>query len=259
MRNIFLVKGNIIAESGIHFARNWVALAPESVTDDVVKIKNGDLILTDENSSISYYEYWATGGISALGYNQICLVSPSSILSLYQGEIERIQRLEEMNVPDHLQSTHLRHLYIAVIGALELFLTELLSCLVLGDNSFFCAFIKNSKIKIRLNQIEDVSKNMVRTVHDIIHDMNSHRLDVIKETYCSLFSIDFPPIDKMGKIIKIRHDFVHRNGYTKQDTSINFVKISNDELDTAINVTNEFVYSLYERLEDAIKQWESIS
>lgn len=259
MRNIFLVKGNIIAESGIHFARNWVALAPEIVADNVVKIKNGDLILTDENSSISYYEYWATGGIAALGYNQICLVSPSSLLSLYQDEIERIRKLEEINVPDHLQSTHLRHLYIAVIGALELFLTELLSCLVLGEETFFRAFIKNSKNKIRLNQIEDASKNMVRTVHDIIHDMNSHRLDVIKETYCSLFTIEFPAIDKMGKIIKLRHDFVHRNGYTKQNTSINYVKITNDELDTAINVTNEFVSSLYERLDNAIKQWESIS
>jgi len=36
-------------------------------------------------------------------------------------------------------------------------------------------------------------------------------------------------------------------------------KIIKNELDTAINVTNEFVYSLYERLADAIKQWESIS
>jgi hypothetical protein len=63
----------------------------------------------------------------------------------------------------------------------------------------------------------------------------------------------------MGKIIERRHDFVHRNGYTKQDISINYVKLSKDELDTAINVTNEFVYSLYERLADAIKQWESIT
>lgn len=259
MRNIFLVKGNIIAESGIHFARNWVALAPETATDDVVKVKNGDLTLTVENSSISYYEYWATGAISSLGYNQICLVSPSSILSLYQDEIERIRKLEEINVTDPLQSTHLRHLYIAVIGALELFLTELLSCLVLGDKSFFRAYINNSKINLPLNQIEDASKNMVKTVHDIIHDMNSHRMDVVKKTYCSLFTIDFPPIDKMGKIIERRHDFVHRNGYTKQDISINYVKLSKDELDTAINVTNEFVYSLYERLADAIKQWESIT
>ena len=53
MRNIVLVKGNIIGTAGHHHATEWVALAPESWEGEAAQVIEGDL---DDNGMSRYME-----------------------------------------------------------------------------------------------------------------------------------------------------------------------------------------------------------
>lgn len=48
MRNIVLVKGNIIGTAGHQHATEWVALAPESWEGEAAQVIEGDLVLDEK-------------------------------------------------------------------------------------------------------------------------------------------------------------------------------------------------------------------
>lgn len=258
MRNIVLVKGNIIGISGNHVIKDWISLAPCGIEKYAEEVIEGDLVLDSNYLAKPYYIYAATGGVSTISSNCISILShPSMVLQLYKDEIEKIQELMNVSVPEHLKSTYVRQLYIGVIGAFELFLDELLSCLVLGQKEYYDAFVKKTAYTIPLSKVEDSARNMQKTIFRLIHNEVSHRLDKMETLYNKIFDVVFPPTGKMSEKIKIRHDLVHRNGYQVKDKTLKYVSIVDKDVSTLIKAANEFVDSLYKSLErkGCISKW----
>ena len=262
MRDIVLVKGNIIGKSGNHVIKGWVALASCEIEKDAVEVIEGDLFLDKNYSTKPYYIYVSTGEVTAIANNCICVLPhPSMVLKLYKDEIGKIHELMNVPVPEHLKSTYYRQQYIDVIGSIELFISELMSCLVLGQKDFYDAFISNSAYKIPLNKIEECANNMQKTIYKLIHSEVSHRLDKMEEIYHGVFNVDFPPLGKISEKIKTRHDLVHRNGFQVKDKSLKYVNISAEDILSLINVSNEFVDALYMSFENKgiITRWNDDS
>lgn len=57
MKDLVYVNGNIVAKSGRHFAKEWIALAPDEYKGNAAKIIDGDIYLDDNNQFWSYFSY----------------------------------------------------------------------------------------------------------------------------------------------------------------------------------------------------------
>lgn len=258
MKNIVLVKGNIIGMSGNHVIKNWYALVSCNIETEVEEVIEGDLVLDKYYIARPYCIYAATGNVSTITHDCICtLPRPSMVLQLYKDEIEKIQELMNVSIPEKLVSTYYRQLYIGGVGTLELFLDELLSCLVLGYKEFYENFIKKTAYKIPLSKVEESAKNMQKTIFQLIHNEVSHRLDKMGIIYHDIFDVAFPPIGKMSEKIKTRHDLVHRNGFQVKDKSLKYMNIAKSDVISFIEASNEFVTLLYNSLEGkgCISKW----
>lgn len=256
MRNIVFVKGNIIGIAGHHYATEWVALAPESWQTEAVQVIDGDLVLDENYQIMPYCIYCATGGVTALGVNMISAsYGPTYIKEQYHCSIQETKQLLQIVVPEQLHSNYYKLIYIGVIGCLESFITELLACLVLGNRDFFSLFVQKYNYKISLGEIENLSKNMLHTVFDIIYKINAHDLKKIKDVYSQVFSIDFPSTAELGRMIKTRHNLVHRNGYKVDHNVLKQEDIDTNDILSLINACDRFVEELISELSDCINKW----
>lgn len=256
MGNKVYVKGNIFSTSGYHLGKEFVCGAPEKYSAGAVKVLFGDLQLDSNVHLEPYYMYIAEGDIAVAGGDIAILHSPSSVFDLYNSEIEKIEKLSTLSVPADLQSTFYRQLFIGVIGAFELFMTEILTSLVMGDEQYYHDFIKKTDCKISLKDIELGAPILDQAIYKVIHDINAHNLKKMRSLFKNVFNVEIPDTSRLGRFIEKRHDLVHRSGNSVEDRTLRYIEIPRDELLELIKVSNEFVNGMMAVLEDPIKQWE---
>lgn len=259
MKDIVFVKGNIIGKSGCHVVKEMISLLTDLDEDNVVEVYEGDLILDDTYKAKPYCIYAATGGVVALGTETLyVLFSPAAVYTMYKKEMEKCQEFLQLSIPQHLQSDHYRHLYISIIGALELFLTELLESLVLGDRDNYTRFIKEAKFKVPLSELEESASDMQNTIHKAIHGINAHDLRTIGKVYKDVLCVDFPDYSTLGRKIKTRHDFVHRNGYGVTNKTIDYIEVTSDMVRSLMETCNLFTHQLMVNLQQKIDKWNEV-
>ena len=255
MERIVFVEGDIIAYSGKHFAKEFVCLATDEYKEKAIEVINGNLELYEHNRIIPYYIYAARGGVASVSATLGVVHSPRNVLNLYKEEIEKIKRLLNLEVPDDLRSTHNRHLFIGVIGTLELFLSEIISCLVLGEEQFYHNFIENTSYKISLKDIEEGGQMLDKAIYKVIHNINAHKLKEIKDVFKNVFDVNIPNTSELGRYIEKRHDLVHRNGNSVDDRTLRYVDITDKILQDLILVVDTFVDHLMDALVLPIEKW----
>ena len=246
IKDLVYVNGNIVAKSGRHLAKEWIALAPDTYKENAVKIVEGDLYLDNNNQFWSYFRYAAKGGISCLNYGDIEVIpSPNSIKELFGNDIKKIRELLDIHVPEHLDSDRNRHMYVGIISDLELFLTELLSCLVLGDELYYHLFIEKTDCALSLNVSKEELHSAPLKIYRYIHkNINYHRLSDIMEMFTNVFNIVSPNYDRLQQMISTRHDLVHRGGYSLKEHYIVHVSITKEMVFKLIKECEVFVDSL---------------
>ena len=252
MSRIVFVEGNIIAYNGYNEAKNLICLAGDEFKEKAIEVIDGDLKLYKSGQLCPYYTYVARGGISSLGNNLGCIPSAQYVLDLYNSEIMKIEELFKLEVPDYLHST----LFIGVIGALELFIAEIVTLLVMGDELYYHTFLKETDYKISLKDIELGGPILDKAIYKVIHKINTHKLKNIRKLFKDVFEVDIPNTTDLGRNIETRHDMVHRNGKTIGDRSLKYVDVSSENLQDLIRVSNKFVENLMIALEKPIKHWE---
>lgn len=257
MKDLVYVNGNIVAKSGRHLAKEWIALAPDEYKENAVKIIDGDMYLDDNNQFLSYFSYAAKKGISSYIIGGIEIIpSPHNIKDLFDNDIKKIKELLNIPVPEHLDSELNRHLYVGIISDLELFLTEMLSCLVIGNEQFYYSFIEKTDCAAYLQvSKEELHSNPLKIYKYIHRSINYHRLKDIGEMYATIFSIDFPIDDRLQQMIPTRHDLAHRGGYTLKEHYIVHVEITKEMVYELIKVCELFIDNLMVALQESIAKW----
>lgn len=245
-QDIVYVQGSIISETGFHFAKEFTAFALPPDADRTVYTINGDYILNRERTTESYYQYCASGDIIAYGMKDgviACLPRPIVIHNYFKKGLKEVQEMMGLIKGTKYDITYHRMLYIECMGCLELFLSDMMISLILGNKDNYDRFcsIYNPNLKNACEVFEKIREVNCHNIQGIIHDI-----------FNKVLQTKLPELSELCKMIITRHDLVHRKGFTKK-LYYDPVVISDSVLNYLIDLETEWIDSLYKNLQNMIE------
>lgn len=173
--------------------------------------------------------------------------------------INFLSQIEELrdNIPDNPSSITLKMNYSFSVTLMESCLGDMLKHAILNEKIFLTNALRNveelKKIKVSLLDVYETKDLVNKVVLTVLSDYLYHNIEKIVPIYRCVFDEELPTniYDKMGsiiKIVKIRHDIVHRNGVDKEGNMHTF---TNESLDLAIQDIIDFVQSMNMYIETA--------
>jgi len=221
----------------------WVYAGYAGGYIEVDDISDEDIIevIENKNELEEYYE------------EQInTLLSTSNFKYHFNKEIGYLKSLNNTNLGNQeLQKTLQRQLYSSAITCLEDYLATTLINEVLKNENYFKNFVRTyhglRERNCRLNEIYEKLDQIENIVKKELVDVIYHDLPKVKGMYEDTLKIKFPEISELTKIIRSRHDLVHRNGKDKEGKE---VVITKETVESAI----ASVESLVNELENEIQE-----
>jgi len=253
MRDIVYVKGNIHFKSGDHLLKELVAFAGEEWEEIAEEVIVGEITITDENILMPYKIYCASEDIAAYGNFISGMQRPDDVIRIFKAEINNLQKLRKEKISSELVAVLNRQVYIGVVGTMELFLSDFLYSMVLGSRKYYNKFCENSSRHFKLKEISSKNWRIRNGVTRTIIETNYHKIEEIKRTYKKILELDFPPTEKLEKLILTRHSLVHRNGFPTKDSE--YIKVSDAMIDELILEVQTLVDQITKVKETEIKEW----
>lgn len=145
---------------------------------------------------------------------------PDHPIKIFEDSIVLIhEHLSEQNGENHNQFIN-RMLFCQAVTALEAFLGDFLQK-QLTPNAISNLISKDNELSAEKFTLDQIHKNPNLVEHSLkkhLHSILYHNLPKVSRIYKIAFNVDIwnPSIDKAAilKSINLRHDCVHRNGYT---------------------------------------------
>jgi len=208
---------------------------------EIQNIDDEDILFIEENSTIR--DEYVDSQIEAM-------LSSSDSFHSFEFEMENLSALNELSLDDPiLEKTLRRQVFSGAITCLEDYLSTTLVNQVLNNKDHFKAFVKTfhniTNRKFGLNEIYEKLDQIEGIVKTELVDVIYHDLPKVKGMYKSTLNVELPPIEVLMKIIKTRHDMVHRNGKDKQGNEVDISKISVSHI---INTVKDFVHKIEEQI-----------
>ena len=244
------VKGNIIADCGYHTAKYLECPSHIEDSETADEVIEGDLHLNEEKKLCPYCKYIASKGITAIDGNIGCFANPSCLQKELSGELQKIKELSHIDTPHDLQQILYKSLYGAVFGCFEVFITTLLTNMVLGDKDNYDRFL------LYIRKANYMGNDINTIIFKEICKFNAHNMGVIKDLFENVFKINYPDYSVLGKAIKKRHDVIHRSGRNVVSNHLESVNFSTNDIEILILQINDFVSRLLEEMKEPIKKWE---
>lgn len=237
------VKGNIIAESGRHFASEFVAgaLIPNDWSGKVIQ---GDLWLTSKKSIEPFYEYWATEDIVAGGVDDgdICAIGlPSYVIKQFDDDINDIINIVDVELSDmKRQNLFFKMCYLNAVCAYEYFMESFLVSAVLTEEILYKKFLT-------LFPKNHTPLEVARHIESAFYTTRQK----MAASYGALFGIEIPEFSTVEECINIRNELAHRNGHVSLTRgSLHEVFTKKDVLN-AINAIRTFVNEMMDEIRES--------
>ena len=140
------VKGAIFANSKIHYAQNWCSFAVTTALEErgtydyeaKTHTVKGDLILNDNRRSVPYAIYCGEKGICSTSGGSVCSWSGyGAALEYYKENIAKISNQLNVEIVGDISQVLYRGLFTDVFSTLELFLSDLMLCLIYTNEDIF--------------------------------------------------------------------------------------------------------------------------
>jgi len=171
----------------------------------------------DDNSSIYVEEYMEAIDESELYWD----IQSSKQLEVYQAHISSVNKLINSGVELTSEFSFLVMCHAHIISAIELFLSSTIIHQVTNSEELIKKLIESDpefgKRKFTLKDIFQEKEKLKVTVAIYLKELIFHDLNKVKPMYRSVFGIDFGDISWLFKAILVRHDCVHRAGYSKKE------------------------------------------
>lgn len=175
--------------------------------------------------------------------------------------INFLSQIEELrdNIPDSPSSMTLKMNYSFSVTLMESCLGDMLKHAILNEKNFLSNALRNvdelKQKKVSLIEVYEIEDLVQKYVLSILSDYLYHKIEKIVPIYHCVFNEKLPSIisDKMKniiKIVKVRHDIVHRNGFDKDG---NEHKLTNENFKLTIQNIIDFVQSMNMYIETAKK------
>ena len=149
--------------------------------------------------------------------------------------------LKTMVAPVH-EEAHCKMIYVHAVTLLESFLGDTLKSLVISDDKYLTNIVsKVPELKETKKSLEDILAKGDIVVDHVLKWMSTisfHNIPKVIRIYDSALGMTIKTDQrKLGEVIAVRHDIVHRNGRTVED---NIININRALVENAIDVIDDF-------------------
>jgi len=160
-------------------------------------------------------------------------------------ELNALSDLTKTNVKEHLKNM----LYANVITSLETYLSDAFINTVKSNKIFLRQFVetfdnfKKEKFELQelFNYYDSIDEKATKAMLDVIY----HDLPKVKGMYADTLNVNLNDLSTIYKAVLKRHDFVHRNGKTKDGAKH---KIESADIEELCNHIFDFVNNIDEQL-----------
>jgi hypothetical protein len=253
MKDIIFVQGNIKFKSGNHQVKEIIAFANEDWKKVAEKTYNKDQTITENDVLMPYMIYCASEDIITYGNFISGMQTPKDVYRIYCKEIENLKKLKSQSINKELDKVLKRQIYIGVVGTMELFLCDFLYSMVLGYRKYYKRFCEKNSQEFKLKEISNKKWNIPNGISKIIIDTNYHKIRIVKSIYKNVLDIVFPNTKELDKLIKTRHNLVHRNGYPSKKSE--YVEVGIEMIDELIYEVDILVKHIINSKEKDINNW----
>ena len=222
----------------------------ESEIENIHQIIEGDFIIDDDTKTFEDTYYYASGGVSTFditgGYS-----SRYDLVETYDKAIDNIIILSTLAIDDVSERLLQRILFANVYSSMEAFLQDTCIYYLMREQKYKEAFIKLNDTFSKRSLYENVDKNkeIDRKIINNVKNKVFHRLsEEICPLFKNIFGISFPDYKYINDNLTIRHDIVHRNGFSK-DKPRRLQIISKHQLYELIGEVDKFVHVLFKEFE----------
>ena len=258
-RQHYNIPGKVVFIRGNIFIKNKIqkeildigCYFEESGFDKIDKIIDGDFTIEDATETSEDTYYYASGGATAFeeggGFK-----SRYHFIDSYDKAIDDIVALSKINVDEMNKRLLNKLLFASVYSAMEAFLQDMCGHYVMKSQKHKERYLKNHENlkseKILLSEIYAKLPQLDFKIKNAIDNTVYHRLsEEIQSLFEGTFGIIFPDYQYLKNKLEIRHDIVHRNGKSKDQSTLHL--ISNNQLYELIEHVDEFVHSLFDEFE----------
>jgi len=162
-------------------------------------------------------------------------------------ELNTLSDLTKNSVKEHLKNM----LFANVITSLETYLSEAFINTVKSDKIFLRQFVETfdnfKKEKFELQELfnyhDSINEKATKAMLDVIY----HDLPKVKGMYADTLNISLPDLANIYKAVLKRHDFVHRNGKTKDGQKHT---VESTDIEELCKIVEEFVAEINKQLEE---------
>jgi RiboL-PSP-HEPN len=185
-------------------------------------------------------------------YELEAILSNSEFKNTFDSAIEKVSKLNLLSIVDkELEQLLKNNLFVSIIAAMETYLSDAFINTVDKKNEkylrqFVDSFKKYQERKIKLSEIYLFYDNIKTDAIKELKDITFHNIEQSKYLYGKSLNVNFPnDLGNLFKIVEKRHDFVHRNGKTKDNIEVN---VTNDEIENTIKQITEFINFIDEQV-----------
>lgn len=183
-------------------------------------------------------------------------VSNSEFFQTFTEGIKNIQRLLKLEPSHHEQRQILnRLLYANIVTLMETFLSDAFVNIVLDNQEYTRKLVETTpkfiEGKFSKSNIFALMENLEKEVTDyLLNEVTYHNIWIVEKMYKSVLNIRFQyDLVSIDKIVRRRHDIVHRNGKTVDGKP---VVISSEDVKSAIETIRDFVSDVEKELPQRI-------
>lgn len=246
---LITVTGEIIAEDKNHYAQNWACRSIGNSIDDYSyrydsnnHTVRSNLILNKNIRAVPYAIYCTDKGIRAQSPGNIfCAPGAMAAELCYKDNISEIENLFLISLPSEVKVYFYNGLLTGVFSVLELFLSDVLLCLIFRNHEVYkraLAYMKNhgKKNGINLNNTDqdlDIQKFFTR---NIVY----HKFDQTKTIFKEILQIQLPDSENLRSYLHKRNNITHRFSFSNIDR-MQMMTIDLDILRKFISCCNGFV------------------
>lgn len=223
MGKVYYIDGELVSTTGTLYTKDiyaGVLTCPEGAYP--ITPPDGVFKITDVMGSI-FDTYHVKGGVYASGIDKGNIYAFKDIYQLtvnaYQHNRKLLLKiLASPPEEEQLKNIFYQQQYVSVFGLFERFLCDTFVRQTCDREESYKKVLKSKMFKCLSNKPDCLSKEL-QYIKIVKENIVYHRFDIIKELFEKAFcvSVDFDPIKKM---LKTRHDIVHRFGRSVKGTEI---------------------------------------
>lgn len=244
--------GDVIAKDKKQYAQDWQSKTISIPNDDETydydalnRTVRSNLILNKRLRSVPYAVYFCEKDIYSHYPGDICAARGAFAAALcYKDNISEIQRLFKITIPSEIEDYFYNGLLTGIFSVLELFLSDVLLCLIFTRDEFYkraIDFLKEKKYRL-----DNCDQNVVIQRY-FSNKVVYHQFDTVDGIFKKILQIQLPDTKQLRNYLHKRNNISHRFAFSNIDR-MKMSVINLNTLKDLILCCNEFVDKLMEEI-----------